>query len=115
MSAKKRLNRSLVLAVVVLAADMLFPCTKLLSQSFDTEEEIDLDSLEDEKVERPENEEEAFLPMKTAEIELERNAALMWVALLVLAPVSSLLLPVTRTGKRKHLEPKRHREKSADV
>ena len=64
------------------------------------EEAIDLDELEEEEGEK-EGDDEPLLPVTGTIIEVERNRWLMLVALVVLLPVASLLVPVRRKKPRK--------------
>jgi hypothetical protein len=104
------LNRLVIAAVVFISAVSIHSQATIRAQEVkpaETEEEIDLDSLDDKKEEHKESKsdnEEALLPVNPLPIDLERHRALLLVALAVLVPVSTLLLPVKRVrGSRRSL------------
>lgn len=99
------LNQSFLAAVVIGSTILLLSCATVFAQQaepIDEEQEIDLDSLDEELGEQPQDEsdnKEKFLPVNPALVEFERHSALTLVALIVLMPLSSMFLPLERLRK----------------
>jgi hypothetical protein len=109
------LNRLVIATVVFIATVLICSQATIRAQQIkptEKEEEIDLDSLDDKKEEPKESKtqnEEALLPVNPITIDLERHPAFLLIALAVLVPVSTLLLPVKRVrdSRRSLLRPNR--------
>jgi len=116
MSDRSLLNQSFLPVVVIGSTILLLSCATVYAQqaaSVDEEQEVDLDSLDEELGEQSQdksNNKEKFLPVNPALVEFERHWALTLVALVVLMPLSLLLLPVERMRKDRRSQLRQNRK-----
>jgi hypothetical protein len=114
MSRKGLLNQSLFTVVILWSTILLFSRANVLAQQTEPteeEQEVDLDSLDEELGEQSDDKSdntEKLLPMNTAFVEIKRNPALILIALAVLMPLSTLLLPLERMRKGRRSQSRRN-------
>jgi hypothetical protein len=114
MSRKGLLNQSLFTVVILWSTILLFSRANVLAQQTEPteeEQEVDLDSLDEELGEQSDDKSdntEKLLPMNTALVEIKRNPALILIALAVLMPLSTLLLPLERMRKGRRSQSRRN-------